>query len=327
METYKKKEKISTLKRLLPIIFGIFAVLEYLYFPNYEENMLASPVYLYFLAFLIILYGVFFAISFKNEKLKDKLTYKAPLFAFIFVILIIFDLLTLKLSILPLPYFAWIDRIMNSMLEDKSFLLESTLASLKLLFTGYFIGAVLGIISGIFAGYSKKVDYWLDPFLKLLGPIPTTTWIPVVMVLATSLFGGAVFIIALGVWFQATLATMTGIKNVDNSYYEAARTLGASEYELVRKITIPSASPSIFQGLISAMSSACTSLIVAEMLGVESGLGWYITWKSSWADYSSMYGAIILLAITFIIVNMILKKISNRVLIWQKEDWDEEVRI
>lgn len=320
MEIYRKRKKESLLKRLLPIIFGMLALLEYLYFPNYDENMMASPVYLYFLSFLIALYGIFFLISFKNENIQNKLKYKAPLFAFVFVLLMAFDLLTLKLAILPLPYFAWVDRIMNSMLEDKSFLLESTLASLKLLFTGYFIGAILGIICGIFAGYSKKVDYWLDPFLKLLGPIPTTTWIPVVMVLSTSLFGGAVFIIALGVWFQTTLATMTGIKNVDSSYYEAAKTLGASEYELVTKIAIPSASPNIFQGLISAMSSACTSLIVAEMLGVESGLGWYITWKSSWADYSSMYGAIILLALNFIIVNIILKKISNRVLVWQKED-------
>lgn len=320
MEIYRKRKKESLLKRLLPTIFGILALLEYLYFPNYYENMMASPVYLFFLLFLIALYGIFFLISFKNENIQNKLKYKAPLFAFVFVLLMAFDLLTLKLAILPLPYFAWVDRIMNSMLEDKSFLLESTLASLKLLFTGYFIGAILGIICGIFAGYSKKVDYWLDPFLKLLGPIPTTTWIPVVMVLSTSLFGGAVFIIALGVWFQTTLATMTGIKNVDSSYYEAAKTLGASEYELVTKIAIPSASPNIFQGLISAMSSACTSLIVAEMLGVESGLGWYITWKSSWADYSSMYGAIILLALNFIIVNIILKKISNRVLVWQKED-------
>lgn len=320
MEIYRKRKKESLLKRLLPIIFGMLALLEYLYFPNYDENMMASPVYLYFLSFLIALYGIFFLISFKNENIQNKLKYKAPLFAFVFVLLMAFDLLTLKLAILPLPYFAWVDRIMNSMLEDKSFLLESTLASLKLLFTGYFIGAILGIICGIFAGYSKKVDYWLDPFLKLLGPIPTTTWIPVVMVLSTSFFGGAVFIIALEVWFQTTLATMTGIKNVDSSYYEAAKTLGASEYELVTKIAIPSASPNIFQGLISAMSSACTSLIVAEMLGVESGLGWYITWKSSWADYSSMYGAIILLALNFIIVNIILKKISKRVLVWQKED-------
>lgn len=314
-----KGEKNSIIKKLFPIIFGIFAILEYLYFPNHQKNMKATPVYLYFLIFLLGLYLVFFIISFKNEKISDRLGYKSPLYAFVFAILIIYDLLTLKFAVLPLPYFAWLDMIMNSMISDKGFLLESTLASLKLLFTGYFIGAILGIITGILAGYSKKVDYWVDPFLKLLGPIPTTTWIPVVMVLATSLFGGAVFIIGLGVWFQTTLATMTGIKNVDKSYYEAAKTLGANENELVRKIAIPSASPNIFQGLISGMSSACTSLIVAEMLGVESGLGWYITWKSSWADYSSMYGAIIILALTFIIVNMILKKISSKALKWQKE--------
>lgn len=157
MEIYRKRKKESILKRLLPIIFGILALLEYLYFPNYDENMMASPVYLYFLLFLIALYGIFFLISFKNENIQNKLTYKAPLFAFVFVLLMAFDLLTLKLAILPLPYFAWVDRIMNSMLEDKSFLLESTLASLKLLFTGYFIGAILGIICGIFAGYSKKL--------------------------------------------------------------------------------------------------------------------------------------------------------------------------
>ena len=306
-------------RKILPIIFGIFSILEYSYFPNYDKEMLATPVYLYFLISLLAIYVIFFIISFKNENLSENLAYKAPLFAFVFLLLTIYDLLTLKFAILPLPYFAWLDMIMNSMIADKGFLLESTFASLKLLFTGYFIGSIIGITTGIFAGYSKKVDYWVDPFLKLLGPIPTTTWIPVVMVLATSLFGGAVFIIGLGVWFQTTLATMTGIKNVDKSYYEAAKTLGASQNELVRKIALPSASPNIFQGLISAMSSACTSLIVAEMLGVESGLGWYITWKSSWADYSSMYGAIIILALTFIIVNVILKKISNKALSWQKE--------
>lgn len=319
MDISPKKRPKKGLRMVFPIVFGLIAILEYLFFPNYDKNAVASPVYLYFLIFLLGLYIIAFFISFKNKSLRDYLSYKGPLFSFIFIVLIIYDLLTLKSQILPLPYFAWVDMIFNSMISDASFLRESLFASLRLLFTGYFIGAIIGIITGILGGYSKKINYWIDPFLKLLGPIPTTTWIPVVMVLATSLFGGAVFIIALGVWFQTTLATMTGIRNVDKSYYEAARTLGASENELVRKIAIPSATPNIFQGLISGMSSACTSLIVAEMLGVESGLGWYITWKSSWADYSAMYGAIILLALTFIIVNVLLKKISDRALIWQKE--------
>ena len=154
--------------------------------------------------------------------------------------------------------------------------------------------------------------------MKLLGAIPSTTWIPIVLVLSASLFRGSVFIIALGVWFSITLSTITGIRNIDKSYYEAARTLGASGVQLIKNVAIPSAVPSIFQGMIQAMSSACTALLVAEMIGVESGLGWYITWQKSWAEYGKMYGAIILICLIFVGVNFILGCIRSRVLRWQE---------
>ena len=312
-------KKTSFFKLLIPLIVAFLAIGEYLLLPNADPSVSATNLYPKFLGLLIAIYLIELILSFKIERLKDRLSYKWPLFTAVFVIFIIFDVLTLKKAILKLPYFPWLDMILNSMAADKSYLLESVVSSLKLLFTGYIIGSLLGIITGILAGYFDKVNYWVDPILKLLGPIPTTTWLPVVMVLAINLFQGAVFIIALGVWFQVSLSTITGIRNVNPAYYDAAQTLGANNMQMVRKIAIPSASPNIFQGLVSAMSAACNALIVAEMMGVESGLGWYITWKSSWADYSAMYGAIILLAITFIVVNILIKKISDRILVWKKE--------
>lgn len=204
------------------------------------------------------------------------------------------------------------------MLKDRVYLLQCTGSSLFLLFSGYFLGVLMGLLTGIACGYNKKVEYWIAPFLKLLGAIPSTTWIPIVMVLATSLFRGSVFIIALGVWFSVTLSTITGIHNIDKAYYEAAKTLGAKERDLVLRIAIPSALPSIFQGLVQAMSSACMALMIAEMIGVESGLGWYITWQKSWAEYGKMYGAIILICVIFVSVNFILNQIKSRVLRWQE---------
>lgn len=65
--------------------------------------------------------------------------------------------------------------------------------------------------------------YWVDPIIKFMGPIPTSTWIPIMMVLPITLSDGAVFIIALGSWFAVTVASMTGISNVDKDYFEAAR--------------------------------------------------------------------------------------------------------
>ena len=117
--------KKNIFRKILPIIFGIISILEYLYFPNYDKEMLATPVYLYFLISLLVLYGIFFIISFKNENLSENLAYKAPLFAFVFLLLTIYDLLTLKFAILPLPYFAWLDMIMNSMIADKESIYES----------------------------------------------------------------------------------------------------------------------------------------------------------------------------------------------------------
>lgn len=154
--------------------------------------------------------------------------------------------------------------------------------------------------------------------MKLLGAIPSTTWIPIVMVIAASLFKGSVFVIALGVWFAVTIATITGIHNIDNAYYEAAKTLGATSTQLIFRIAIPSAVPNIFQGLTQAMSSACTALLVAEMVGVESGLGWYITWQKGWAQYGKMYAAIVLICIIFVSVNFILNTMKKRVLRWQE---------
>ena len=319
LEEEPRNRSKERFKLFLPIIFGILAILEYYFLPEVNQASAKTNLYPGFIGIELIVYVIALIIGLKNHGLRDRLLNKAPRYTFLFFLLMLYDILTLKTSKLALPYFPWIDMIFNSMKADKSFLIESVASSLKLLFTGYIIGGVLGIITGILAGYFDKVNYWVDPFLKILGPIPTTTWLPVVMVLAINLFQGAVFIIALGVWFSTTLATITGMRNINPAYYEAAQTLGATNSELVKKIAIKSATPNIFQGLIAGMSAACNALIVAEMLGVESGLGWYITWKSSWADYSAMYGAIILLALTFILVNMIIKKISDKALKWKSE--------
>ena len=87
------------------------------------------------------------------------------------------------------------------------------------------------------------------------------------MVVATSLFRGAVFIIALGSWFAVTVASMSGIQNVDKDYFDAARTLGASERQLVFQVAIPHAMPSILQGCTQAMSSSCVAIMMVYELG------------------------------------------------------------
>ena len=301
----------------MPVIFGLLALAEYLYVPNVKGST-ATSTYTYFLSFLITAAGIYFVMSFFSKKAFIVLRYKAPFYAFIFLLLMVYDYLTLKTGKLVLPYFTWADEILNAMIDDRDYLLDCALNSIKLLFTGYLSGALLGMITGIACGCSKTADYWISPFMKLVGAIPSPTWIPIVMVIASTLFSGAVFIIALGVWYSLTIATMTGIRNIDKSYYDAAKTLGASPLRLVLNVAVPFAVPNILQGLTQGMSSACLVLITAEMVGVESGLGWYVSWQRSWAQYGKMYAAIVVLCIVFVAVNWGINAVKRRLLRWQE---------
>ena len=231
--------------------------------------------------------------------------------------LTLYDYLTLKTGILTQPFVPCMNYIINAFLVDYKMLADCTLNTLKLLFLGYSIGVSLGLVTGIACGYSKRIRYWIDPIIKFLGPIPTSTWIPIIMVIASSLFGGAVFIIGLSSWFAVTVASLTGISNVGKEFFEAAKTLGANDRQLVFRVAIPHAMPSILQGCTQAMSSSCIVIMIAEMLGVKSGLGWYMTWQTGWASYDKSFAALFVICFIFTLVTKGLERIKRYLLRWQ----------
>ncbi|MDO5111127.1 MAG: ABC transporter permease subunit [Clostridia bacterium] len=324
LETKEKTAKEKILEGItiaMPVICGLIAILEYTQIPDKSKNVHPER-YFYLLCLSIAAYVVYFIIALVRKRAGvnatyERVHYKAPLFAGLFVFLAFYDYMTLKTGILTQPFVPCMNSIINAFCKDYMMLLDCTLNTLKLLLLGYSAGVFLGLITGITCGYSKKVRYWIDPIIKFLGPIPTSTWIPVTMVIASSLFGGAVFIIALGAWFAVTVASMTGISNVDKDFFEAARTLGASERQLVFRVAIPHAMPSILQGCTQGMSSSCVALIIAEMLGVKSGLGWYMTWQTGWASYDKTFAALFVICFIFTMVTKGLEKIKRHVLRWQ----------
>ena len=216
---------------LLPVICGFIAVIEYWEVPNGSPN--SHPyTYVWAVAAFMTAYALYALAAGMKYRKGDKRTaedlrYRAPLFSAFFLLLTFYDYLTLKTGILSQPFVPCMNSILNIAWEDRAYLLECTLHTLRLLFLGYFIGIALGLVTGITCGYSEKARYWINPIIIFLGPIPTATWIPIIMVVAASLFRGAVFIISLGYRFSVTLAYKYRIHKVDNEFLEAATTQGA----------------------------------------------------------------------------------------------------
>src|SRR6059058_1908426 len=105
------------------------------------------------------------------------------------------------------------------------------------------------------------------------GPDSATAWIPIVMVVSPSAIISAAGLIALTVWFPVTMLTASGISNTRASYLDVARTLGAGRGYLIFRVAVPAASPNIFIGLFMGLGASFLTLIVAETVGVKSGLG------------------------------------------------------
>ncbi len=303
---------------ILPLILLVILYFEHELLLNKQAFLQGRILFSNVLKIAPLLYIGAFVLSVFYDRFRRWLTEKAPLISAFIGFIIIWDLVTLKFSLLPLPYFPSPGIILGTLVNERSTLAISVLYSLRLLFLGYFIGLIIGLPTGILMGWSPRFHYWANPIMKLIGPIPATAWIPIAMVVFPTSFIASVFLVALSCWFPITVMTWTGIANVNKSYYEVARSLGASEWYLVRYVAVPAALPTIFVGLFMGFGMAFVTLIVGEMLGVKAGLGWFITWAQGWAEYGKVYAALIVMAVLFSGIITVLFAFRDRVLAWQK---------
>jgi NitT/TauT family transport system permease protein len=243
---------------------------------------------------------------------------KCPIVGVVIVTAGVWELVTSCLGLLPLPYFPGPEGVLGSMVSDYKLLFDSTWHSLILLSSGYFVGVIIALVTGVIIGWFPHARYWGMPLLKVVGPIPATAWIPLAMVIAPSALFSAVGLIALAVWFPVTMLTASGISSTRASYLDVARTLGANSLYLVFRVAIPAAMPNIFIGLFMGLGTSFLTLVVAENVGVKSGLGWYVSWAQGWAEYGKVYGALIIMAVFFSTIMTGLFKARDRVLVWQK---------
>ncbi|MEP9367163.1 ABC transporter permease subunit [Xanthobacter sp. VNH20] len=226
---------------------------------------------------------------------------------------------TAKLGLLPRPFFVPPQSLVEVYFEDWPKLGLSVVHSVKLLAWGYFIGAFTGIVLGVSIGWWRAVGYWAHPVLRFIGPLPATAWLPVAFFLFPSSWSASVFLIALATGFPVTILTWSGIASVNKDYYDIARTLGASQRFLVLKVAIPAALPHVFVGLFMGLGASFAVLVVAEMLGVKAGLGWYLQWAQGWAAYANMYAALLVMAVMCSGLVTLLFRVRDRLLAWQKE--------
>ena len=223
---------------------------------------------------------------------------------------------TAKYGLLPLPFFPPPQAILEVLIDDWARLSDSIVASLLLLAGGVALGGSAGFLVGVAIGWSRAVAYWIHPILRFIGPLPATAWLPLAFFIFPSSHSASVPDCARDRLSVAVL-TWSGIAGVNSAYYEHQHTLGAGPSFLVPEGGDLRRDAHVFVGLFM-VSAILSRFAVAEMLGVKSGLGWYLQWAQGWAAYANMYAALFIMALVCSGVVTLLFRLRDRLLSWQR---------
>jgi NitT/TauT family transport system permease protein len=154
--------------------------------------------------------------------------------------------------------------------------LDHAWASTWRVFAGFAWGVALGIFVGLLIGLTRVMERILDPTIQVLRNIPVTAWVPLSLVFFGIGNAPAVFLIGLGAFFPAAINATHGVRQVNVTLYKAARMMGANEWELLSRVILIAALPSILTGVRLSMGIAWVLVVVAEILAVRSGLGYLL---------------------------------------------------
>jgi NitT/TauT family transport system permease protein len=197
-------------------------------------------------------------------------------------------------------------------------LIHDTMASFYRVAVGFGIGAALAIPLGLLMGSSKKGYDYFNPLIQVLRPIPPIAYIP-----RSILWFGlgnppAIFLISLGAFFPILMNTIVGVRSVDSIYIRAARNMGAGPYTMFTKVMVPAAMPYILSGMRIGIGTAFICMIVAEMIAVNSGLGYRILEAREYFWSDKIIAGMFSIGLLGLAIDTVVDRLNNYLLRWHR---------
>ena len=148
--------------------------------------------------------------------------------------------------------------------------------SLRRVGLGFGLAALLGVPLGLVLGWWPELNAVVNPLVQILRPISPIAWIPLAIVFFGVGESDAVFLIFLGAFFPILVAAVEGVRNVPLIYRRAGTNFGLSPFQLLSRVLLPAALPRLLSGLRIALGIAWLVVVAAEMVAVDSGLGFLV---------------------------------------------------
>lgn len=216
-----------------------------------------------------------------------------------------------------LPSPALVAKEANKLL-DSGDLWISVLASSQRVFLGFALAAVVAVPLGILMGVWWPAKALMDPFISLLRPLPSITWIPLTMLWLGIGESQKVAIVFMGSWIYILLYTLESTKRVDPLLVRAARNLGASDFAIMHEVILPGALPGILAGLKVTLAISWSCVLSAEMIAAQNGLGALIWIAKDWGNLALVLVGMVCISLTVLAADAVANQIERLLLPWER---------
>ena len=191
-------------------------------------------------------------------------------------------------------------------------------ASLQRVLTGFALGVALAIPVGFLMGWYKVARGLIEPYVQFFRMIPPLAVIPLAIVTRGIGEPPKVFVIFLAAFLSSVIATFQGVVNVDKTLINAARVLGANDATIFRRVVIPASTPFILVGMRIGLGSSWATVVAAELIAAQSGLGFRMQQAQLYYDLPTIFVSLVTIGVLGLLMDRLLLAAEKRLTQWQE---------
>jgi len=272
------------------------------------------PWHLLTVAFVVKAIALIVLVTVKNNESRRG---AGDVSAIIFAILLAWYLVTTRFIVLDKMLFPQPEAVLKLFVAELPDMLKGLVNSLILLVSGYLLALATALPLGLLVGWRVRLFHAVNPFTKALGPIPPIVYIPYAIALLPSFRAASIFVIFIGAFWPIFINTVNGVFNIPKGLLDSARVLNLKERTLLLRVILPGAMPSICTGATLALVFAFILLAAAELIGANSGIGWYVKNFADYADYQRVIVGIIFIGIVVTAITWGTERLERHLLRWR----------
>ncbi len=256
---------------------------------------------------------IFFLIQAGNEKKRRQ---AKDIAGFVFFITFIWELLVSRLNLFPFVFVPALENVFYVFVQDWKMITEGFFSSMYLLIVGMISAIGSAVILGTLVGWNPRLTKAVYPIAKAVSTVPPLIYTPYVVLIMPTFRMASIFVIFLTNFWSTFMGSINNTAFVEGRIVNSAKVLNLSTPVILFKIIIPFNLPRIINGLPIHLASALMTLTAAEMLGADSGMGFYVRMSLNFANYTKAIAGIFFIGFVVTGLNSLINVAKKHLIKW-----------